>query len=673
VDNANQNRWQKIGLAGVLFLTLALLGCPGGAPRPRLPANNPLPTVASISPSTVTAGGAAFTLTVTGTGFVAGSVVRLDGADRATTFVSGTQLQAAITAADIAAAGAAQITVFSPAPGGGTSSALTLAITLDSPLPALSSLSPASVTAGGLGFTLSVTGADFVAASVVQVNGAARTTTFLSSTELQAAITAADIAAAGTAQITVFTPAPGGGTSNILNFTIAPSAPGTTARVSLAANGAQGNAPSGSPAIDASGRFIAFASLADTLVTGDSNGVVDVFLRDTCVGAAPGCTPSTSRVSVGSSGTQGDNQSSSPAIGADGRFIAFESIAGNLVTGDTNGTADIFLRDTCFGAPAGCSPSTVRLSVSSAGAEGNGQSLRPAISADGRFIAFESTSDNLVSGDANGVSDIFLRDTCSGAGAGCSPSTARLSVSSAGAQGAADSFQPTISGTGRFVAFSSFANDLVANDTNGNFDVFLRDTCFSAAAGCSPSTVRLSVASNGTEGNAESSVPSISGTGRFVAFQSASSTLIATDTNGAFDIFLRDTCFGAAAGCSPSTIRVAVSTAGAEGNAQSLRPAIRATGRLIAFQSAADNLVTGDTNGVVDIFVRDTCFGAPAGCAVSTVRVSVAANGTESNGDSEGAAISAAAPFVAFQSNASTLAASDTNGVADVFVAATGF
>ena len=180
-----------------------------------------LPVINSLAPTSAIAGGSAFTLTVNGSGFVNGSVVQWNGAGRTTTFVSSTQLTAAIAAADIAAAGTAQVTVFNPAPGGGTSNAQTFTInTINNPVPTTTSLSPASATAGGSAFTLTVNGSGFVNGSVVQWNGAGRTTTFVSSTQLTAAIPAADIATAGTAQVTVFNPAPGGGTSNAQTFTI---------------------------------------------------------------------------------------------------------------------------------------------------------------------------------------------------------------------------------------------------------------------------------------------------------------------------------------------------------------------------------------------------------------------------------------------------------------------
>jgi len=191
---------------------------------------NPVPTVTSLSPSSATAGGAAFTLTVTGTNFISGSVVNWNGGSRTTTYVSATQVKAAITAADIASAGTAQVSVTNPSPGGGTSgnSAFTISAA-NNPVPTVTSLSPSSATAGGAAFTLTVTGTNFISGSVVNWNGGSRTTTYVSATQVNAAITAADIASAGTAQVSVTNPAPGGGTSGNSAFTISPaSSSGTT-------------------------------------------------------------------------------------------------------------------------------------------------------------------------------------------------------------------------------------------------------------------------------------------------------------------------------------------------------------------------------------------------------------------------------------------------------------
>lgn len=194
------------------LLSFGLAGCGGAG------GGNPLPAIGSLSPSSATAAGAAFTLTINGTNFVSSSQVQWNGSSRATSYVSGDQLNASITAADVATAGTASVTVVNPAPGGGTSAASVF--TVNNPSPAISSLSPASVTAGSAPLTLAVNGSGFAPASQVQWNGSSRTTTFVSSMTLQAAINAADIATASTATITVSTPPPGGGTSGGVSFTI---------------------------------------------------------------------------------------------------------------------------------------------------------------------------------------------------------------------------------------------------------------------------------------------------------------------------------------------------------------------------------------------------------------------------------------------------------------------
>jgi hypothetical protein len=182
--------------------------------------NNPAPTISSISPATTVAGSGNFTLTITGTNFVNGAVVRWNGSDRTTTFVSSTQLTAAIPASDVATAGTANVTVFNPAPGGGTSNTAIFTIQASNPAPTISSISPATAVAGSDNFTLTITGTNFVNGAVVRWNGSDRTTTFVSSTRLEAAIPASDIATAGTANVTVFNPAPGGGESGAVTFTI---------------------------------------------------------------------------------------------------------------------------------------------------------------------------------------------------------------------------------------------------------------------------------------------------------------------------------------------------------------------------------------------------------------------------------------------------------------------
>jgi hypothetical protein len=208
---------------GILLLAVVLTGCGGGGGGTTPPPpSNPVPTLTSLSPTSAAVGGAAFTLTVNGSKFISSSVVRWGGQNRTTTYVSSTQLTAAISATDIATTGTVKVTVFNPSPGGGTSNSLDFTITGG---PTISSLQPASAFAGGPTFDLTVNGANFIDTSVVRWNGSDRTTTFSSSTMLIASILESDIASPGSASVTVFNPGPGGGESSPFNYSILNPAP----------------------------------------------------------------------------------------------------------------------------------------------------------------------------------------------------------------------------------------------------------------------------------------------------------------------------------------------------------------------------------------------------------------------------------------------------------------
>ena len=245
----------------------------------------------------------------------------------------------------------------------------------------------------------------------------------------------------------------GGDTNGVGDVFVRDRKTGKTTRVSVDSHGAQANGESFAASISADGRFVAFLSSASKLVGGDTNGARDVFVRDRKA-------RKTRRVSVDSHGAQGKGASFVPSISANGRFVAFSSVASNLVGGDTNTVSDVFVRDRKTG-------KTRRVSVDSHGAQGNGDSLIPSISADGRFVAFYSDAANLVAGDGNAAGDGFVRDRKAGR-------TKRVSVASHGTQGNGASFPPSISADGRFVAFTSLANNLVAGDTNGASDIFAR-------------------------------------------------------------------------------------------------------------------------------------------------------------------------------------------------------
>ena len=409
---------------------------------------------------------------------------------------------------------------------------------------------------------------------------------------------------------------------------------GPTTRVSVASDGQQGNDDSGHqriPAISADGRYVVFESDANNLVADDTNGYSDIFVHDRLTGQ-------TTRVSVSSAGEQGNGNSSGTAdepssISANGRYVAFTSNASNLVESDTNGECDVFVHDRQIG-------ETTRVSVASDGEQGNDESRRPAISADGRYVAFMSTARNFGWWDPHYDRwDVFIHDRQTG-------ETELISVEIFGHYtGNAHSFNPSISADGRYVAFCSIASDLVEGDTNGKYDIFVRDRQ-------TGQTIRVSVSSTGQQANGNSYYDSvISADGRYVAFPSQATNLVADDTNGACDVFVHD--------CQThQTTRVSVSSIGEQGNGRSgfLSPlGIAADGRYVAFKSIASNLVEANTNG--GIFVHDRQTGQTG--IVSSVGL---------KGVGGHPRISANGRYVVFVTSSDKLVEDDTNGYQDVFV-----
>lgn len=383
--------------------------------------------------------------------------------------------------------------------------------------------------------------------------------------------------------------------------------------VSVASDGTLGNERSSDVAISATGRFAAFASAATNLVGGDSNGWSDIFVHDMQNGE-------TTRVSLAGDGTQGDGDSWAPAISADGRFVAFASSATNLVDADTNGAPDIFVHDRQTGEIA-------LVSVAGDGTQGNLDSLEPAISADGSVVAFYSWADNLVPADVNGtVRDIFVHDRQT-------QETTLVSVAGDGTQGNGNSISPAISGDGRLIVFESEATNLLGdpeNDENAASDIFVHDRQ-------SGETRRVSVTSDGGESDGPSYSAAISAGGHFVAFESPAGNLVDGDTNGMYDVFVHDRQTG-------ETTRVSVGPQGTVGFA----PAISGDGRFVAyfiFESA--------------VFLHDRQSG-------TNTPVSTTAAGTLAGGSFP--SISADGQFVAFESDAGNLVEGDTNGEQDIFV-----
>lgn len=399
---------------------------------------------------------------------------------------------------------------------------------------------------------------------------------------------------------------------------IALAAPGDTNLISVDSSGIQGNAMSRFAGISADGRYVVFESDANNLVGGDTNNATDIFVKDRL-------TNQVTRVSVDSAGGEANNGSSGSAISANGRYVAFSSDASNLVADDTNNTTDIFLRDLQLG-------TTTRISVSSSGEEANNYSeSRIAISGDGRFVAFESQASNLVGDDANGVADIFVRDTLSG-------TTELVSRASDGAVANGSSFDPVISADGNLVAFTSSATNLDSNDTNGVSDVFVRRRSDNQ-------TLRVSQSSAGVGGNATSRDPSISADGRYVSFSSASTTLVNEDTFGYTHVYIRDLL-------TLTTTLVSRDSDGSILVADTENSSLSPDGRYIAFEFDDK----GDGLPLRWIVVRDLIQGL----------TNIATPRPHEESSPSSPAISNNGILV-FHSNASDIAGGDVNGVADIF------
>ncbi len=408
--------------------------------------------------------------------------------------------------------------------------------------------------------------------------------------------------------------------------------------------------------------------------------------------ASTGVTTSTTkRVSVTPNGVQADLGSYNTAVSANGRYVAFMSQATNLAAHDNNGVFDVFVRDRV-------THKTWLVSRSAPGVTGNGDSNNPSISANGRYVAFDSNASDLTAHDTNNNRDVFVYDRVK-------HQMRLVSRNSSGVQGASGSEGPSISDDGRYVAFSSGASNLIGADTNNVFDVFVHDRV-------THKTGLVSRNSSGVQGNAASYNPSVSATGRLIAFDSAADNLIAQDGNGSIDVFVyarvthktrlvsrtrsgaqgndgsdlpsisangRMVAFQSLAsnfGSSGPGLDVFVydrqthrlrlvsrSNAGVAGNGPSRFPSISADGRVVVYASVADNLVGHDTNASVDVFAFNRT-------ASRTRLVSQASAGTHGDAGSDNPSPSSNGKVVAFESNATNLIAHDTNNKSDIFARA---
>jgi Tol biopolymer transport system component len=409
------------------------------------------------------------------------------------------------------------------------------------------------------------------------------------------------------------------------------------------------NAGAYTPAISADGRWVVFASDASNLVPGDYNHRRDIFLRDLSDG-------SITRVSVSSKGQQANSDSFNPSISADGRYIVYDSFASNLVPDDDNGEGDVFLYDRL-------ARTTTLVTRGTAGKAGAGQSGFATISADGNTVVFESTARDLLAGVDSPSGQVYAWDRRTSV-------FELVTVGWAGGAAGGGSGGVSVSADGRYVAFASGSAGLVPNDYNQASDVFVRDRKLH-------STVRVSVNSNGGEGNGKSDAPSISADGQRVAFESTATNLLGTnptaqnaprvprsldpsgtleggDNNFASDIFVHDLGTG-------RTRRVSVATAGTEANGDSYGAAISGDGRYVAFVSVATNLVAGDTNRTREVFVHDIGNGATSrvcadGAAARCDRLSTTASVDKDGGR------------IVFASAGSDVVSDDANHEAEILV-----
>lgn len=416
-----------------------------------------------------------------------------------------------------------------------------------------------------------------------------------------------------------------------------------TQKLSRSLSGQEISYACSSPSISGDGWFVAFCSQLN-LAPDDHNSCVDVFVHD----LRTGVTTLESKSSAGQSGN-GDSGTDwygirmvAPSLSADGRYVAFQSEASNLVPDDTHGYSDVFVRDRIAG-------TTSRVSVSPSGAQGDDESRVPVLSADGRFVAFQSFASNLAGPDSNSFYDVFRHDRRTG-------QTIKVSVAPDGSEGIGDSGgdEPipvngvAISADGRWVAFQSIAQNLVPGGISMYFGhVYLRD-CLNQR------TFLVSTSASGIEANHFCRRPSISGDGRYVAFESAASNLVPGDTNQGRDVFVKDMLTGA-------VHRASVSSAGTEGDSESWLASLTPDGRYVGFFSYAGNLDPLDGDGLSGAFVHDVWTGV-------TKLVCLDSFGVKSNGHSGPASISNDGQTVAFESAGTNLVLDDTHANMDVFV-----
>jgi hypothetical protein len=609
-----------VAKAGTASVTVTSSGGAGGTSSPVnfaiSPSPPPTPTITSISPTTATAGGPAFVLTVTGTNFIPASVVDWNGGARTTTFKSATSLQAAIEATDIATAGTAAIAVVNFGANGGVATSA----------PSNFTISPASAAATSFPQVVSVSAAGGPA------NGPSEAPAISADGRYVAFYSQAKNLVSPQASGNVFVRDTCVGAASCTPKTIA---------VDLAPDGSAPNGKTGRQvAISGDGRFVGFISRATNLVS--DNGTVppgywELYVRDLCLGtnAPSGCVPSTKMVSLGEEGEAANAPSASPSLSGDGRFVAFVSAATNLAAESAATGSQAYVRDTCAG-PTGtkaCVAKTIAVPVDDEDRITGVQAGRPAISADGRYVAFEMWATKSAGQASASASQIVLADTCLGIGAPvvCNPSAKRISFApDASALGGAN-ISPSISSDGRFVVFESQPADSATGSTGGISKALLRDTCLgrTASDGCVPATSLLSSDPSSAPGKLQNFSPAINASGRYISFVSGTASSAPAGEGAAEgSLLIRDTCFGAATTCTPRTYAVPSATGTSSASHTTLASLssaanttksssliadkysaapISADGHFAAFY-APDTVVAEPASGVGDVYLTITPF-----------------------------------------------------------------
>ncbi len=593
----------------------------------------PTPVITGLFPSSITAGSQTFTLFISGTGFISKppSQVFWNGSMRTSVLNNTTQqLVVTIMASDVASAGVAAVTVSNPEPGGPSLAATFVINGLQNGTPFIASLSPPSVSPGSGNFVLTVNGSGYLAPVVV--NGV---TQIAGST---VAWNGAPLTTTFVSSIQLTASVPG---SNIVS-------PGF-ASISVY-NTTPGDTQLYSPSVD--------------------------FNYTTSASAFPQV------ASVSATSGAADGASAAPAISAYGRYVAFFSTARNVVAHGARG--NIFVRDTCMGA-TGCAARTIAVDLAPDGSAPNaGAGKQVAMSADGRFVVFESKATNLVSSlptsseSTASTMNLFVRDLCNGTSApsGCTAHTEAVSVDASGELAiGGDSGFASISADGRFIAFASAAGNLVAEETGAGSQVFVRDMCAgpTASKSCVARTEQIPVDRKYAAGRSQGENPSISADGRYVAF-------VVFGTNSSPEpsqVLLQDTCAGpdAPASCVPSAVLISASSAGKPGDGQSGTPLVDGDGRFVVFQSSASNLVAETSKSKTNVFLRDTCFGPTAsdGCTPATTFISAETAGVSTNSDAFAPWISSSGRYISFLSGISMIAKRQYSGETYLFVRDTCF